>query len=72
MTKKPSKQERIARQCQRLGLAPWEFAPLEVDYGPVPYSPGTAGHESWKQAVVLKRRWAALRAAGTPDPLDCD
>lgn len=64
--------ERINRQRERLGLAPWEFAPLEVDNGPVPYPPDTAGHQSWRQALALKRRWAALRRAGKPDPLDVD
>lgn len=65
-------QNRIDRQRARLGVKPWEVCPLEVDFGPCPWRPGTAAYESWPKAQELKRRWAALRAAGAPDPLDVD
>ena len=56
-----TRKERIERERAALKCAPWEFAPSEVDYGPVPFPPDTAGHQSWKAAVALKREMAAAR-----------
>ena len=64
--------DRIDRQRERLGIKPWEVCPLEVDFGPCPWPPGTGAYESWQHAQALKRKWRALRAAGTRDPLDVD
>jgi hypothetical protein len=36
-----------------LGLRPWEISPLSCD-GLCPYSPGTAGAETWPQAQALR------------------
>lgn len=48
-------QRRIARERQELRLMPWQFAPSEIDDDESPYPPGTAGHESWRQA----QQWRA-------------
>ncbi len=53
-------EEKIRREREALGCKPWEFAPSEVDDGPNPYPPGTAGHASWERAQALR---AQLRAA---------
>jgi hypothetical protein len=39
-----------------LGLKPWECSPADVDDGPSPWPPGTAGFDSWPRAQALRRQ----------------
>ncbi len=48
--------DRIALERKVLGLKPWELAPSEVDDGPSPWPPGTAGYESWGKAQEMRER----------------
>lgn len=54
------RKERIARERAELQLAPWQFAPSEVDDAPPTYGPSTAGYASWLQAqawrIEIRRR----------------
>ena len=45
-------------------LKPWEVHLAEVDDGPSPWPPGTAGHSGWPKAQALRRKLLKLAAAG--------
>lgn len=45
--------ERIKRERRELNLAPWQFAPSEVD-GRNPYPAYTAGGTSWAEARAMR------------------
>jgi hypothetical protein len=61
-------QQRIARERHEMNLMPWQFAPSEIGDGPSPYPPGTAGHESWRQA----QEWRAEIRKKNPHYFDAD
>lgn len=50
---------RIKREREALNLAPWEFAPSQVQDRECPYPPGRAGYESWASAQKLWREMQA-------------
>lgn len=51
----------IAEEREVLSLAPWQFAPAEVDDGPNPWgrAPCSAGFTAWNEAADLRRRLLA-------------
>jgi len=53
--------ERVRAECDRLGLRfrPWEIHPADVDDGPSPHPPGTAGAASWPHAQRRRRQLLA-------------
>ena len=46
-----------------LGLQPWEVNPLDVDDGPAPWPPGSAGYRSWPEAQRLKAELEQITGA---------
>lgn len=62
----PELKERIRRERQAMNLAPWQFAPSEVDDGPNPWPKGTAGHTSWIQAQRWRRELREREAQKAP------
>jgi hypothetical protein len=55
MMSKETLEQRINREREEMKLAPWQFAPSEIDDGPSPYLDG-AGLDSWKQAQEWRRQ----------------
>ena len=53
---------RIRQECERRGwqFRPWEVHPADVDDGPSPWPPGTAGGLSWPKAQALRRQLLAV------------
>lgn len=44
----------IRRERAELNVPPWGFAPSEIDDGPCPYPPGSAGAQGWAQAQAWR------------------
>lgn len=61
--KRESLAQRIERERFELDLKPWQFAPSEVDNGPIPYQSSSAGFVAWVQA----QKWRAEIRARDPD-----
>ena len=63
------KQKRIARERSELNLAPWQFAPSEINDGPNPYSTSaSAGNGAWEDA----KSWRAEIRQRDPHYFDGD
>jgi hypothetical protein len=58
---KPTLNDRIRELCNKRGLTfkPWEVEPWDVDDGPSPWPPGTAGATTWPKAQALRRELIA-------------
>ncbi|OGI41825.1 MAG: hypothetical protein A2150_00480 [Candidatus Muproteobacteria bacterium RBG_16_64_11] len=46
--------QRIKRERRELNLAPWQFAPSEVDAGKCPYPVHSVGGDSWAEARAMR------------------
>ena len=57
MSTKPSddRRQRIADECVRLQVRPWQYAPSEICDGPCPFGPGDA---EWDRVTAQR---AAIR-----------
>jgi len=49
-----TREQRIAAEREQMNLRPWQFAPSEIDDGPCPYPPGSAGAQGWAQAQAWR------------------
>lgn len=49
-----TREERIRHERAAMRIPPWGFAPSEVDDGPCPYSPTSAGGVAWAQAQAWR------------------
>jgi hypothetical protein len=64
--KEAKRAQRIAKERTELKVAPWQFAPSEVDDGRNPYPESTAGFAAWEQA----KKWRAEIRAEDPHYFD--